>query len=338
MDKQKVIDYIMDTPENSNPNVLKTILEDSNQNSGVKFSFNPPNAFPGTDFSKYVGVVIGEDIETIKSFNAFSGLEKVDIKGNPVYGDSTPAFTGCANLKEVNAPQWEKIPDTAFAGLLYFKKINAPNIKEIGNSAFANNLIEEVDFPNCTKIGNSSFYQCTLLKKMNFSVVESIGDSAFKDAFNVNCELIFPNCKTIGKQSFFSTDHRYNNPLKAIDFSNLEKAGEEAFQSFFTTREAVTLVFPKLQTIENGCFKNCNTIEKLILPCVKTIGSNAFAVVGGELFLGPNIQSIDENGFSGIGSNAIINCAFSENDIEGAPWGAGDGVTINYNVPIPSNQ
>jgi hypothetical protein len=46
----------------------------------------------------------------------------------------------------------------------------------------------------------------------------------------------------------------------------------------------------------------------------------------------PNATLIGSYAFRDISPSAVINLGAAEGEISGAPWGAPNGVTINYNV------
>ena len=113
-----------------------------------------------------------------------------------------------------------------------------------------------------------------------------------------------------------------------------------------------------LTSIGNSAFYGCTNLTEVNLPSTLTsIGSNAFngctslasitipegvTSIGSIVFYGctsltevnlpSTLTSIGSYAFYSINANAVINCGFAEGAVSGAPWGAPNTVTINYDV------
>ena len=121
------------------------------------------------------------------------------------------------------------------------------------------------------------------------------------------------------------------NPASITIPDGATMIGSDTFRNF-TTLEEVNLP-NSLTSIGNRAFNGCTNISRIEIPIgVETIGNLAF---GGcttleEVMLPTTITSIGTNAFNTIKNTAVINCAFSEGTVSGAPWGAPETVTINY--------
>ena len=127
--------------------------------------------------------------------------------------------------------------------------------------------------------------------------------------------------------------------------SNAENVADAAFWCYKYTPKAgpavniglgwylETVDLPNAMIIGLSAFKDCPTLTSVNLPSATSIGDHAFtdcsALTSIDL---PNVTSIGTNAFGGISSTAVINLGAAEGEISGAPWGAPEGVTINYNV------
>ena len=96
--------------------------------------------------------------------------------------------------------------------------------------------------------------------------------------------------------------------ITEIKNDNITSVGGYAFGTCFAL---TTVDLPNVTSIGNGAFDSCSALTTVDLPNVTSIGNGVFNL---------------------ISSNAVINIGAAEGEILGAPWGAPNGVTINYNV------
>lgn len=91
-----------------------------------------------------------------------------------------------------------------------------------------------------------------------------------------------------------------------------------------------------IQTIPNYFAYACNKLPLVDIPeSCNSIGVMAFRECSKLATINiknSNMTSIGTQAFSGIKSDAVINCGFSQGAVSGAPWGAPSTVTINYDV------
>ena len=118
--------------------------------------------------------------------------------------------------------------------------------------------------------------------------------------------------------------------LESVELPNATTIGNSAF--FYST--ALTSVnLPNATTIDGAAFSQCSALTSVNLPNATTIGEAVFFKCSALTSINlPKVTSIGVNAFKNISSTAVINIGAAEGEIEGAPWGAPEGVTINYNV------
>ena len=128
--------------------------------------------------------------------------------------------------------------------------------------------------------------------------------------------------------------------------SNAESVGDAAFACFNQDGINVGLGWylesvdlPNATSIGIGAFLGCSALTSVDLPNATSIGNNAFAGCSALTSVNlPNATSISIGAFDSISSTAVINLGAAEGEISGAPWGAPNGVTINYNVSVSTTE
>lgn len=247
MDKQKVIDYVMDTPENSNPNVLKTMLED-NESSGndyfvidgttlIKYTFGDlviPDGITniGNDAFNHVRantITIPDTVVSIGN-NAFcyaydATLIKIG-KGCKTIGDE--AFTYCKELVEVefeSGSEIETIGARCFRGS-NISKINIPDtVTNIGEYSFGqcNNLTSIVMPRNLASIPKTAFSGSKHLREVTLlcESLNNIGDQAFQNCTGLESLTLYAETPpTLGTYVFADipkSQVKYYVPASAVE-------------------------------------------------------------------------------------------------------------------------
>lgn len=246
MDKQKVIDYVMETPENSNPNVLKTMLEDGGSGIGnfitdgttlIKYTLGDlviPDGITNIEtgafeYVKANTVTIPDTVINIGNyaFRTAKDVTSVKIgKGCKTIGDD--AFTYCRELVEV---EFEGESGTETIGARCFKgsnisKINIPDsVTNIGEAAFGqcNNLTSIVMPSNLTSISKSVFYESSHLQEITLlcESLNSIGDQAFQACAGLESLTLYAETPpTLGTYVFASvpkTQIKIYVPASAVE-------------------------------------------------------------------------------------------------------------------------
>lgn len=159
----------------------------------------------------------------------------------------------------------------------------------------------------CTKIGDWRLsYMGSLLTVMIPETVTSIGEHAFEKS-SMTSLTIPSTVQTIGLQAL-------GNNSNLVEL--IIEEGIQGIPDYFA------YACNKLPLVDIP--ESCNTIGVMAFrECSKLATIN---------IKNSNMTSIGTQAFYGIKSDAVINCAFSQGAVSGAPWGAPSGVTINYDV------
>ena len=140
-------------------------------------------------WTKYVDqikkVVLSPGLTNIASF-AFSGcanLEEINIPESVVDLGSS-CFKGCSSLRSIDLPEGLNIlGGAAFSGCASLKSIHIPDGVTVieGNTFRGCKALTSVTLPSgLTEIGDSAFYGCTALRKLTFpATLTSLGDHCF---------------------------------------------------------------------------------------------------------------------------------------------------------------
>ncbi len=198
MNKQGVIDYVMNSPQNTNPAVLSGMLDDISgggstdktvgtfKHLGDEFSTGYDNNMQNncTEFT------FPNTIRKISdySFSSWNALEKVVIpEGVTTIGQS--CFTNCKKLTEIEIPESVTSIGASCFQTCGFKKFEWPeNVTEIPSQVFSSCAdLEELIIPEgITIIGNSIAYQNNESRKLTEiilpSTITTINSSAFYEA------------------------------------------------------------------------------------------------------------------------------------------------------------
>lgn len=118
---------------------------------------------------------------------------------------------------------------------------------------------------------------------------------------------------------------------KLKDFKG--SGGDDSVLVSLIDRSITEIRNDSVTNIGPNVFKTCPALTTVEFPNALQIGPNAFrscpALTTVEL---PNALQIGPDAFKEISPTAVINIGAAEGEISGAPWGAPEGVTINYNV------
>ncbi|MGL4484890.1 MAG: leucine-rich repeat domain-containing protein, partial [Anaerovoracaceae bacterium] len=220
-------------------------------------------------------------------------------------------FSGCSNLKAINFPKLEKIPNKAFKDC---KKLE---------SAY---LIK------ATEIGDSAFENCETLISANFKEARIVKDNAF-----ANCDKLIKiqlnNSESVGKKAFYSCDKLQSVELFSIsDKDGFEDDGLLIGESAFEDCKELTIVKAAKTTELNAkAFKGCSKLKSINLQNVKTIGNAAFS--GCSLLNDVNIY------FSGTyptdGENAVFKDCHK--DINIVRLGEASAPVLSYSTRVKNN-
>lgn len=278
------------------------------------------------------------------------------------------AFNNTA-LTELDFPELYAVSEGSFANIPALKSVTLTGVKEIYVDTFLNcNAVTSVNlngntkipegisfnacFPNLKTFKSSyaevipayAFSGCEYLSSITINKVHTIGEGAFKD-----CALsdVIIYASSIGKNAFDG------NPLKIIDFYNLETYEHDIFGSSKATVEEIYMDdmtdlgnisfsdFDSLSVIEldiidvipSGCFKNVTTLTSVFAPDATKIESEAF-------YNCTSLQSVVFDNLKTIAERAFYNCkaftSFESDSIEEIDLGIFEGCTNLTNISLNS--
>lgn len=171
---ENILNYVTNTPHNSNKSVLKTMLEELIEGGG------------GSEY----------DIDSLIN----GSITKIESKVN-IIKDST--FDCCANLKEAIFPNVTEIGESAFwdchaltklevpkvkilhmqsiGDCINLKTLNCPEVEIIEGSCFEGcEKLENINLPKVKKIEGGAFVSCNALKTIHIpATIQEIDEDAF---------------------------------------------------------------------------------------------------------------------------------------------------------------
>lgn len=308
-------------------------------------------AFSYYDNTKFHTVIIEEGITSISecAFASMSNITEVKLPST-LKKVNDFSFYCDNNLKFIQLPDTlEELGEASFMNCQSLESIKiGNNITTINNSTFLGcKTLKEVIISNSvTEIGEDAFFQCNQLTFIALPEnLKTIGNDAFKnsglESITISSETeygtgVFSDCrklKTISTDSTISKipDNFLNNCVSLSDVSNILgentlSIGQEAFSNCNITEITIP---DSVQTIGNGAFRACKSLEKATLPencsvipyemfsdckklsdiilpdSIETIGNNSFKNCKSlqQITLPENILS--------IGDSAFQNCALT---------------------------
>lgn len=283
-----------------------------------------------TDALKKVGAGPSKNItDALSRVKAVGGANALIIEfEDGVYPNAS--FDVSNNIQQKNTAKVtlpEIVTSIANGGLGMFKNVkefNISNVETISQSP-----------------GWRPFFETLIALKLETVTVTgfSAGNSNLK---TVRC----PKLKSLPNAAFSGCSN-----LEYLDVENIETIGN---QTFSNTKLTGDFYFNKLENIPAASFSYLFGSGKLIFPVSESVQPGAFSDLGSadyNIYLGPNTvmvpitdQETGENTWTQFAGTytetasfkGTINCAFSEGEVEGAPWGADESATINYDVPVPT--
>lgn len=162
------------------------------------------------------------------------------------------------------------------------------------------------------------------LTELNLPTITSIKNNALNGDAKIT-KVTAPNVTSIGTSAF------QGSKLVTLDAPKVEVIGDNAFQ--LCSNFVVPELPQTIRSIGKNAFANCKSYNITEFPAsLRSIGDNAFNLALGTItFKGiPDPYGISSNAFPNT-YNRVINVPWSQDWVEGAPWGAFDA-TINYDV------
>jgi hypothetical protein len=173
-------------------------------------------------------------------------------------------FQGFSNLKTLSAAGVARVGEYTFTALTSLVSVNLPRATDIGNYAFRDCVnLATASLPKAETIGSSAFRNCSSLDA-SFPEAKTIGDYAFQDTLGASA----PNAETIGAYAFAGRSKR----IIMMSLSAVSTIGNFAFQGNTIER----IVLPNVVSIGSYAFEDCATLTTIRIPKAETVGSNAF--------------------------------------------------------------
>ena len=232
------------------------------------------------------------------AFYNLSTLSQIDLQNVRVIGQS--AFYG-TGITALDTPNLEHIYDYAFSGG-NLENVNLPSVIEIKDNAFSNNIaLCQITLSSCIDYINENAFD-NIDKDALFNVYSGIGENyARENDFEVNL---------LGQSAIF--DYSIENNLVTITgvktnesiievpsyIENLPvyNIAQDAFKNCLSLQ---TLVLPNLEVIEENAFAGCENLKTVKLENVKKISAYAFEnCTSLESVNVPNVETIGDYAFN----------------------------------------
>lgn len=298
----------------SEPTGTLTVAE-AVYNNGINYSITEIGEDAFNWCNELTAVVIGDNVENIGkgAFKYSDNIVNITL-GNAVKTIGEEAFQG-TNITEINLPaSAEVIGEDAFNNCGELKEFTVD--KSNLNFSDENGVLLSKDkktlilYP-AGKVGKTYTIPDS---------VKTIGEGAFAANKNLT-QIDTTNVVTISKSAFNSS------ALVGIDIGDFVKTiGENAFYSCMDLTEVNFSANSSLETIEDGVFSYCNSLEEISLPdSLKTLGRWVFGCYELEsISIGKNVESIR--------TNAIYNVPVLKNltvDSDNANYMTEDNILYN---------
>ena len=213
------------------------------------------------------------------AFSICKELESVDISNVTTIDEL--AFYSCSSLKSINIPNVITIGERAFY-YCAFDTIDLPKVETIGGRAFAGCAFDTIDLPKVETIGAYAFNSCGNLKSINMPKVKTLGEGAlFTCAFT---SLNLPaTLDSIGKYALscnsglkYITIDEANENFAVRDNVLYDKDFTKLIQYPIGQDSLSVSVLNSVTTIGGGAFAHCKYVERVDMPNVEIIESEAF--------------------------------------------------------------
>ena len=314
-------------------------------------------AFSGCSSLSYA--TIPESVTTIGSYAFQDGISLETVNFNAINcttmgSSSSLVFDGCTAFTTLNIGSGVKnIPANAFRNCISLNSVTIPeSVTTIGSYAFNGcTSLETVNFNaiNCTTMGSSSstavFNGCTALTTLNIgSGVTNIPNFAFRNCTGL-IELTIPeNVTAIGNLAFSGCTGLQTVNFNAINCTTMGNSSNLVFDG--CTALTTLNTGNSVKIIPENAFRNCSSINSVIIPnIVTTIGNAAFdgcskitlltigtgvETIGSWAFrncssissvtIPENIETIGSSAFSGCTSLETVNFNAINCTIEGSSY------------------
>ena len=241
------------------------------------------------------------NVKTISS-RAFYNcpLTSAEISSAEIIGSN--AFYNMSNLTQVDLQQAQIIGQSAFYGT-GLTTLNAPNLEQVNDYAFSRSNLKTIVLPSVVEIRDNAFSNNTTLTQITLSsCIDFIDEDAFN---NIAQNATFNVYAGIGENFARENDFKINllGQSTAFDYtienSRVTITGVETSESTFEVPSYIENL--PVYSIAQDAFKDCTSIQSLILPNLEVIEENAFANC-------ENLQTINLENVRIISAHAFENC------------------------------
>lgn len=261
-----------------------------------------------------------------KTFYGCESLSKIIIpKENKMISIGLGAFEDCKSLQEINLPpSVTEIGPIAFKGCKSLRDINLPpSIDTINNGVFYDcKSITAILIPShITSIGEDAFRNCTGAKSIQIPPsINEINAHSFANCSAATSIDLPPTIKTIGCYAFsYCTNMKLNFQssslksiqlaafarckfIKSIDMGQCSVEVIEAHTFDGCLRLKSFIAPPSLRSIGGFAFRNCISLENILLPTKVRVVSDDDEAPFHNCFKHENQRKMDSNWINKLSS------------------------------------
>ena len=183
--------------------------------------------------------------------------EAIRYKNHDIKEIPNNFFAYNTKIKEVDAPNVEKIGDFFLGNNTQLEKFDFTKVVSIGDSFLhMNNRVTALNLPNVENIGMYFMFCNTCINEIDFTKLRSVGDYFLARNTALN-EISLPNIEFIGKS--FMTD---NNLIKRIEFPKVEDIKD----FFMGSNNSVEYVhFPALRNMSYSFLETNKVLKEVTM-------------------------------------------------------------------------
>ena len=195
----------MTTPHNTNPNVLRGMLQEMDKGSGNNMT---------------------DEALTSPTFNLVNSTVSY-IASSKFYNLKTLETVSCDNVQSIG--------NYAFYGCTSLSQISFPKLTAFGDCAFLSTALTSVDFPNVERVNYGLFMSCSRLTTARFPDATMAVSNAFADCISLT-EVYLPKLPAIGTYIFTGCTR-----LSTLTFPMVSQIGSCAFSNCSNLRSLYLL-------------------------------------------------------------------------------------------------
>ncbi len=201
------------------------------------------------------------------------------------------AFAACTKLTSVSFPECSIVNRGAFSGCTQLTSVSLPKCSTVWSGAFMGcTKLSAFSASSCYLIASYAFSGCSNLSSITLSDYAAIYSDAFSGAFNGQTLTIS------GRKILYSYCFRYCS-MSRLELLNFSSIYPSAFANCYKLQD----VFMSVQPAWTYMFMSCSSLQRVIAPNLRYIGSNAFYVCS-------NLRLFSGYYASYISSYAFYNC------------------------------